>query len=328
MCDSKQSSAVYRFNILINPSHVELDAELGNHILHQPLQAARVFQSVCFIAVKTLSLIGQLQTETQINIVLKLTHLPALPSYALDLSDFPLDYTSQRFYMLQGIVIAMMTVTKHTQGARFLCTDEACPLSKGFQYIRVHVPGATESATVRNDFLCNLCASSLQEDRKFRVVGDKQIVEIITTKALQAYRGYSNNQPFRFQSLTIFLRDESVNKMNIGNEYKIIGIPTCVETAQTTVCIEANNITFCNSKVPSGISDDFKRLLSLTSSSCWKFTAILANIFASQIVPPGTYNWLKLCLLMSLVQTSDRKKELEDCLDILIITSDTLLVDR
>ncbi|XP_053414638.1 minichromosome maintenance domain-containing protein 2-like [Nycticebus coucang] len=290
LADSKQSSAVYRFNILINPSDVELDAELGNHILHQPLQAARVFQSVCFIAVKTLSLIGQLQTETQINIVLKLIHLPALPSYALDLSDFPLDYTSQRFYMLQGIVIAMMTVTKYTQGARFLCTDEACPLSKGFQYIRVHVPGATESATVRNDFLCNLCASSLQEDRKFRVVGDKQIVEIITTKALQAYRGYSNNQPFRFQSLTIFLRDESVNKMNIGNEYKIIGIPTCVETAQTTVCIEANNITFCIQKdrslIPANLVEAFGLLMNCNESSpCHPLLPVVPHTFKKAIDP-------------------------------------------
>uniref|UniRef100_A0A8C5LFY2 Minichromosome maintenance domain-containing protein 2 n=1 Tax=Jaculus jaculus TaxID=51337 RepID=A0A8C5LFY2_JACJA len=327
--DSKQSYAVYRFNILINPSDVvELDPELGNYILHHPLEAAQVFQSVCFVAVKTLSLIGELQTESQINIVLKLTHLPPLPSYYLDLCEFPLNYTSQRFYMMQGIVIAMTTTTKYTQGARFLCSDEACPLSKGFQYIRVHVPGATESATVRNDFLCHLCSSSLQEDRKFRVLGDKQIIEIITTKALHAFQGYSKNQPFRFQSLSIFLRDELVNKMKIGNEYKIIGIPVCVKTSQTALCIEANSVSFCDPEVPSGISDNFRYLISLTSSSCWKFTAILANIFASQIVPPGTYNLLKLCLLMSLVQTSDHKKELEDCLDILIITSDTLLIDR
>ncbi|XP_021111722.1 MCM domain-containing protein 2 isoform X3 [Heterocephalus glaber] len=251
--DSKQSYAVYRFNILINPSDVlELDAELGNHILHHPLKAAQVFQSVCFIAVKTLSLIAQLQTETQINIVLKLTHLPPLPSYILDLCEFPLDYTSQRFYMMQGIVIAMTTITKYTQGARFLCSEEACPLSK----------------------------------------------------------------------------DELVNKMNIGNEYKIIGIPACVKSSQTAICIEANSIILCNPKVSSGISENFNCLLSLTSGSCWKFTAILANIFASQIVPPGTYNLLKLCLLMSLVQTSDSKKELENSLDILIITSDTLLVER
>ncbi|XP_057646995.1 minichromosome maintenance domain-containing protein 2 [Chionomys nivalis] len=327
--DSKQSYAVYRFNVLVNPSDVvELDAELGNHILHHPLKAAQVFQSVCFVAVKTLSLIGQLQTETQISIVLKLTHLPALPSYSLDLCEFPLSYTSRRFYMMQGIVIAMTTVTKYTQGARFLCSDEVCPLSKGFQYVRVHVPGATESATVRNDFLCSLCSSSLQEDRKFRVLGDKQIVEIITTKALHAFQGDCKKQPFRFQSLSIFLRDELVNKMKIGNEYKIIGIPVCIKTSQTALCVEANSITPYTAKVPSGISDNFGCLLSLTSASCWKFTAVLANVFASQIVPPGTYNLLKLCLLMSLVQTSDGNRDPQDCVDILIITSDTLLVDR
>uniref|UniRef100_M3YFD2 Minichromosome maintenance domain-containing protein 2 n=1 Tax=Mustela putorius furo TaxID=9669 RepID=M3YFD2_MUSPF len=326
--DSKQSYAVYRFNILVNPSDiVELDAELGNHILHKPLKAAQVFQSVCFTAVKTLSLIGQLQTETQINIVLKLTHLPPLRSYILDLCEFPLDYASQRFYMMQGIVIAMTTVTKYTQGARFLCSDEACPLSKGFQYIRVHVPGATESATVRNDFLCNLCSSSLQEDRKFRVLGDKQIVEIITAKALHAFRGYSKNQPFRFQSLTIFLRGNPLAWMNRKNHYSVMAALKRKEK-MTELCVHSYSSYLALTKVPSGISDNFRYLLSLTSSSCWKFTAILANIFASQIVPPGTYNLLKLCLLMSLVQTSDRNKELKDCLDILIITSDTLLVDR
>ncbi|CAO2580152.1 Minichromosome maintenance domain-containing protein 2 [Lemmus lemmus] len=305
--DSKQSYAVYRFSVLVNPSDVvELDAELGNHILHHPLKAAQVFQSVCFVAVKTLSLIGQLQTETQISIVLKLTHLPALPSYSLDLCEFPLSYTSRRFYMMQGIVIAMTTVTKYTQGARFFCSDEVCPLSKGFQYIRVHVPGATESATVRNDFLCSLCSSSLQEDRKFRVLG---------------VQGKPNLH-------IMFQADELVNKMKIGNEYKIIGIPVCIKTSQTALCVEANSITPYTAKVPSGISDNFRCLLSLTSASCWKFTAVLANVFASQIVPPGTYNLLKLCLLMSLVQTSDCNRDPQDCLDILIITTDTLLVDR
>lgn len=80
--------------------------------------------------------------------------------------------------------------------------------------------------------------------------------------------------------------------------------------------------------VPSGISDNFRCLLSLTSASCWKFTAVLANVFAAQIVPPETYNLLKLCLLMGLVQTSDGNRDPQDCLDILIITTDTLLVDR
>lgn len=54
--------------------------------------------------------------------------------------------------------------------------------------------------------------------------------------------------------LCLIILDESVNKMNIGNEYKIIGIPTCVKTSQTSVCIEANNITFCNPKGEENVS--------------------------------------------------------------------------
>ncbi|XP_050174544.1 minichromosome maintenance domain-containing protein 2 isoform X1 [Myiozetetes cayanensis] len=343
--DSKQSYAVYRFIISINPSDIaELDAILGNYILHNPLQAAQIFQSVCFIAIKTLSLIEQLQTEAQISILLKPTHLPPLPSYVLSLSAYPFNYTSQRFYMSEGIVIAMGTVTKYTQGARFLCTEETCPFSEGFRYIRVHCPGATESATVRTDFVCSLCSSPLQEDMKFRVLGDKQIVEMIDAKVLNALKGYSNDKShFRIQPFTVFLRgkpvsphsffyfylflDELANKMTIGNHYRIIGIPACVQNGlQATACIEANSVQLCKPNGPSFLSDNFKYLLSLTSSSCWRFTAVLANIFASQVVPPGTYNTLKLAILLSLVQTCE--KENADYLDLLIVTSDTLVIDR
>lgn len=44
-------------------------------------------------------------------------------------------------------------------------------LPPGFHHIRVHAPGATESATVRNDFICMNCNSPLKEDVKFRVLG-------------------------------------------------------------------------------------------------------------------------------------------------------------
>ncbi|KFP83745.1 MCM domain-containing protein 2 [Acanthisitta chloris] len=317
--DSKQSCAVYRFTVSINPSDIaELDATLGNYILHDPLQAAQIFQSVCFIAVRTLSLIEQLQTEDQVS----------LHCYVLSLSAFPCNYTSQRFYMSEGIVIAMGTVTKYTQGARFLCTEETCPFSEGFRYIRVHRPGATESATVRTDFVCGLCASALQEDMKFRVLGDKQIVEMIDAKVLNALKGYSNdNTHFRIQTVTVFLRDELANKMTLGDHYRIIGIPACVQNGlQATACMEVNSVQLSKPNGPSSVSDNFKHLLSLTSSSCWSFTAVLANIFASQVVPPGTYNTLKLAILLSLVQTCE--KENADYLDLLIVTSDTLVIDR
>lgn len=44
-------------------------------------------------------------------------------------------------------------------------------LALGFHHIRVHAPGATEAATVRNDFICMICSSPLKEDVKFRVLG-------------------------------------------------------------------------------------------------------------------------------------------------------------
>lgn len=46
-------------------------------------------------------------------------------------------------------------------------------MAVGFHHIRVHAPGATESATVRNDFSCMICSSPLKEDVKFRVLGGK-----------------------------------------------------------------------------------------------------------------------------------------------------------
>ncbi|XP_068018609.1 minichromosome maintenance domain-containing protein 2 [Melanerpes formicivorus] len=327
--DSRQSYAVYRFTISINPSDIaELDATLGNYILHHPLRAARVFQSVCFIAIKTLSLIEQLQTEAQISILLKPTHLPPLPSYLLSLSAFPFNYTSQRFYVAEGIALALGTVTKYTQGARFLCSEETCPFSEGFRYIRMHLPGATESATVRSDFVCYLCSSPLQEDMKFRVLGDKQIVEMIDAKALTALKGCSTAQShFRLQTFTVFLRDELANKMKIGSQYKITGIPACVQNGlQVTACIEVNSVQLCEPRGPAFVSDSFQHLLWRTSGSCWSFSAVLASVFASQVVPPGTHNTLKLAILLSLVQTCE--KDSADYLDLLIVTSDTLVIDR
>ncbi|XP_062836372.1 minichromosome maintenance domain-containing protein 2 isoform X1 [Anolis carolinensis] len=327
--DSKQSCAVFRFLILINPSDiVELDAVLGNYVMHEPVKATRIFKSVCFTAVQTLSLIQQLQTEDQINIVLKLTHLPSLPSYVLSLCKFPFDYTTQRFYILEGIVVAMTTVTKYTQGARFVCSDDACQLSEGFQYIRVHTPGATESATLRNDFVCSLCTSPLREDMKYRVLGDKQVAELIDSKATTAFQGFSTSKIQRFQSFTVFLRDELANKMKIGNKYKVIGIPVCMQnSSQVALCLEANRVDCPTITGPCCISEKFKYLISLTSNSYWKFTAVLANTFASQVVPAGIYNHLKLAILLSLVQTTDRD-DATGYVDLLVMTNDSLILER
>ncbi|XP_053571867.1 minichromosome maintenance domain-containing protein 2 [Bombina bombina] len=329
--ESSHSYAMYRFVISVNPMDItELNATLGNYILHEPVRATHIFRMVCDCAIKTLSLIGQYQTEAQINVILKLTHLPELQGYRLSLSEFPFQYKSKRFFMLEGIVIAVTTVTKYTQGARFLCSETSCPFSEGFHFIRIHVPGATESSTVRHDFVCDLCASPLKEDMKYRVLGDMQVVDLIDTKALHHFQGvFSNCQRYRLQSYAVFVRDELINRMKIGGKYRVVGIPTCgTNGSQVTVCIEANNIHHYIPECPLNISNTFQTLHSMTLSSPWIFTGILANIFASQIVPVGIYNTLKLCILLSLVQTCNEDKETGNVLDLLVVTNDTLIVDR
>ncbi|XP_072267199.1 minichromosome maintenance domain-containing protein 2 [Pyxicephalus adspersus] len=329
--ESPQSYAVYRFVISINPVDItELDATLGNYILHEPLRASQIFQSVCDAAIRILSLIEQYQTEAQINVVLKLTHLPELPGYRLSLSNFPLDYKSQRFYMMEGTVTAISTVTKYTQGAQFLCSDTKCPFSQDFQYIRVHIPGATESATVGQDFMCDLCSAPLKEDKKYRVLGDKQVVELTDAKSLSVLQGHCIKlRNCRLQSYAVYIRDELINRLKIGGRYRVIGIPVCGPNgSQLSFCIEANNIQQYIAESSPTISKALQELHAKTFSSPWIFTGILANIFASQVVPKGTYNTLKLCILLSLVQTCNEDEDIGNTLDLLVVTSDTLIVER
>lgn len=110
-------------------------------------------------------------------------------------------------------------------------------LQLGFHHIRVHAPGATESATVGNTFSCLMCSSQLKEDVKFRVLGgerfitgykilrensfvvicckcvfeaDKQLVELIHVQALDVLRAHQQSS-LKYQSLTLFLRGGSTS---------------------------------------------------------------------------------------------------------------------
>ncbi|XP_030611869.1 minichromosome maintenance domain-containing protein 2 isoform X1 [Archocentrus centrarchus] len=326
---SQQTEAVYRLCVSVNPCDVmELDPVLGDCVLHDPLRATALFQSVCFLAVKTLSLIEKIHMESQVNVILKYTHLPPFPEYTLDLSSFPRAYRPMRPVSMEGLVIAMTRVTKYTQGARFLCTDADCPCSTGFHHIRVHAPGATESATVRNDFSCTICSSQLKEDVKFRVLGDKQLVELIHVKALDVLRSHQQSAT-RYQSVTLFLRDELCNSMRIGRFYRVLGIPAHVhQWPNITWSVEANSVQPWEPEYGCEVSPRLQELLKATVSSPWRFSAIVAHCFGLDMAPLGLYNTLKMSLLLSLVQTRIDEKDTFHNLDLLVVTADTLILDR
>ncbi|XP_035981223.1 minichromosome maintenance domain-containing protein 2 [Fundulus heteroclitus] len=327
--DPRQTEAVYRFRVLVNPADLlEVDAGLGDYVLHDPRRATALFQSVCFLAIKTLSLTDKIHTASQVNVSLNLTHLPPFPEYTMDLSSFHRVHGPMRPVSMEGAVIALTRVTKYTQGARFLCTDDGCPGSTGFHHIRVHAPGATESATVRNDFSCTICSSQLKEDVKFRVLGDKQLVELIHADALDGLRGHQQS-PFRYQSVTLFLRDELCHSMAIGRRYRVVGIPALVhQWPSLTWSVEANRVQpwelQCRHELPSR----FLELLGCLASSPWRFPAVVAHCFGSGLSPPGLYNTLKLCLLLSSVQSRTDANDAFHNLDLLVVTADTLVLDR
>ncbi|CAL8292459.1 unnamed protein product [Lota lota] len=325
----QQSEAVYRFCVAVNPSDViELDPILGDRVLHDPLTATSLFRSVCFISIKTLSLIEQIHTENQVNIILKLTHLPPFPDYILDLSASPRSYGPTRPFAMEGLVVAMTRATKYTQGARFLCSDEDCRCSTGFHHIRVHRPGATESATVRNDFSCLVCQAPLKEDVKFRVLGDKQLVELIHVGVLDLLNVHPQRS-LRYQSVTLFLRDELCHSVKLGHLYRVLGIPAHVhQWPSVTWSVEASSVRPWEPVYPHQVSTDFQALLKATAGSPWRFPGLLAHSFGSDVVPPGRHNTLKLALLLSLVQTTPETADAFHSLDLLALASDTLVIDR
>lgn len=114
-----------------------------------------------------------------------------------------------------------------------VCEHFMLVLFWGYHHIRVHTPGATESATVGNNLSCTMCSSPLKEDVKFRVLGgklgvyiltklqwnllqiensstDKQLVELVHVKALDALKGQKQSA-LRYQSVTLFLRGRSTS---------------------------------------------------------------------------------------------------------------------
>ncbi|XP_070842402.1 minichromosome maintenance domain-containing protein 2 [Chaetodon trifascialis] len=327
--DPQQIEAVYRFCISVNPSDViEVDPVLGDCVLRDPLRATALFQSVCFLAIKTLSLVEKIHTESQVNVILKLTHLPPFPEYTLDLCSFPRGYGLLRPVSIEGVVIAMTRVTKYTQGARFLCINSDCPCSTGFHHVRVHAPGATESATVRHNFSCMICSSPLKEDVKLRVLGDKQLVELIDAKALDGLSVHQQSS-LRYQSVTLFLRDELCNSMRIGRLYRVLGIPAYVhQWPSITWSVEANSVQPWEPEYPHKVSGSFQELLKATAASPWRFPAVVAQCFGLDVAPPGLYDTLKLGLLLSLVQTRLDANDTFHNLDLLVVTTDSLIADR
>uniref|UniRef100_A0A8C4WT59 Minichromosome maintenance domain-containing protein 2 n=1 Tax=Eptatretus burgeri TaxID=7764 RepID=A0A8C4WT59_EPTBU len=328
--DARPLGAAFRFRLQLDPSSVtEHDAELGNLLLGQPEQARHLAHAVCFIAIKGLSLMESIQSENQLILALHLSNVPSLPGYTFHTNTFPRTRLPLRYLVVEVLVLCLTAVTKYTQSALYLCSNKDCPAVTGNYHLRVHVPGASETTVVRSDFSCSLCASTLKEDMKYRTLGDKQIIEATDPSALKVLSGTCTSAiPVRHQSLTVFLRDELVNGVQLGGTYTVVGVPATVGLGQdSSFCVEASNIIPFKSQGGGAVPVSMQKLHAQTWGSAWAFTGCLAQAFAGEIVPPRTMCTIKLALLLSLAGTG-HEEQTKDFVDLLIIGRDTLVLDR
>uniref|UniRef100_UPI00358EF11C minichromosome maintenance domain-containing protein 2 n=1 Tax=Myxine glutinosa TaxID=7769 RepID=UPI00358EF11C len=247
----------------------------------------------------------------------------------MEANKFPRTRLPLRYLGVEVLVLCLTAVIKYTQSALYLCSNKDCPAMTGNYHLRVHVPGASETTVVRSDFSCSLCASTLKEDMKYRTLGDKQIMEATDPSALKALSGTCTSSiPVRHQSLTVFLRDELVNGVQLGGTYTVVGVPATVGLGQdSSFCVEASNIIPFKSQGGGAVPASMQKLHAQTRGSPWAFTGCLAQAFAGEIVPPRTMCTIKLALLLSLAGTG-HEQQTADFVDLLIIGRDTLILDR
>ncbi|KAI8518457.1 Minichromosome maintenance domain-containing protein 2 [Branchiostoma belcheri] len=224
---------------------------------------------------------------------------------------------------------------QYTQSARYQCPESGCVGSEPYTYIRLHTAGASESRTIRPDFQCHYCGNTLEEDVSCRVLADKRVVKMLDPAAMPGLSWSPDAAGTRHQAVTVFLREELVQGIQMGGHYTVVGIPTIDRCrGDITMSIEANSVVK-QAVQPSStviLPDSVSRLYQDRLGSPYSFAASLAFAFASSVSPPGTYHKLKMSMLLSLVSThsNDKVKEVKDSggLHVMAVGSDTLVLSR
>lgn len=270
-------------------------------------------------------------TFPQISVIVRLISLPTLCRSNLiecytDLSKWA---SSHGFVKLSGIVLGATAISSYTQSTRYVCPDEECEGHHGNQYIRVHITGASEAQTIRNDFSCTVCWRHLEEEKSCRHLSEKMVIDIVPSSVL------STNRPetYRSQAVPVYLRDELTRGIEIGECYQVIGlVRKDIKGDNIMLAMEANNIKKSDSAIPcqtDRIPMSIKELYEGRKCSPWSFVLSLSFFFADQVCPPGTYLRLKMYILLSLVsQRNHQKSKYSHPLHLLAVGDDTNLIHK
>ncbi|XP_064636967.1 minichromosome maintenance domain-containing protein 2-like [Lineus longissimus] len=319
----QKNNGTYSFSIPLEPMDImDLDVQLGDVVLHNPKIAHYIFQEVVSTIITSLNLMPGIESN-QIVVILRLLSVPGMPCYRLNsFKHFPHPTEGKRYFQFSGIVTGATVVHKYTKSARYRCPETSCLGNSGSMYIRLHAPGAKEAQTIRRTFHCQYCNGTLEEDVKCRELGDKIVVDMVDSGTFHHSIQSVLTTGVRSQAVKVFVRDELVNDVEIGQHYRIIGLPTYETLNGTiTVSLEMNNIVSTRiSQRQTGLPERMRLLHEDRRTSPWSFGLSLAYMFGGEISPPGTYLHLKLGLLLSLIGRCDNPSYR---MDTLVIGKDT-----
>lgn len=321
-----QNDLFYSFDIEINPQELlNQNASLGNLLLNSQKDVTLLFHELIYHYITIQNSIKV--SPNQILVVLHLLSIPNIPGvYTIrtfsDLLKIP---EMSRVICLKGIVLGMTAVSKYSHYTMYLCPERTCKGSRSKEYIRTHVPGALETQTIQNNFVCVYCGTALIEAKSYRTLAEKIIVDVLPSDAF----AFSNNQ--RYQAIPIYVRGSISKKVTLGLEHQFFGIirRDFVEN-KISLTVEANNVIpspekyQCSSfsQVPQNLKKMFKKI----APSPWRFALSLSFYFAGDISPPGTFWKLKLCLLLNLVSSLNAENLLP--LHLLVIGKETSIISK
>ncbi|XP_064608316.1 minichromosome maintenance domain-containing protein 2-like [Liolophura sinensis] len=331
---NSQDVILYKFRLKLQPCDlIQTCAYLGNLVLSCPSEAEKIFQEVVYLVIKSLQLLPGELRKSQIAVNLKLGSLPAIKEqyYVKTVKDLPRFLKSGSFLGFDGVVTGLSAVSSYTQSTLYICPVEGCSGADGKQYIRVHVPGASELQTIRNDFHCFHCGMVLEEDKSKRVLAEKLIAELVPVSTLRT-DGIGTG---RTQAITVYFRDELVSIPVIGELYRVIGVVKAdFENQNIHLVVEANNIEQLSafSDIPYSLEQRYlpkciQLLYEENVCSPWGFVRCLAYLFGESVTPPGSFHKLKLGILLSLVLTGSKSKT-KSLFHILACGRESVVLDR
>ncbi|XP_076447179.1 minichromosome maintenance domain-containing protein 2-like [Babylonia areolata] len=265
----------------------EMDSDLANFIVRKPWDGTMLFREVVheLLVVKgSLPDNGDL-SRLAVSLRVNAATLPQI-GWA---SGLQARYSG--FLKLSGVVLGVTATVTYTKSTKYTCPREDCEGHYGNQYVRIHVPGASEQETVGRKFKCSECGMALTEDKSRRS-----------------------------------LSDDLCGAVHLGQHYVMIGTRR-VSSQGDTIC----NMFEVNNLLPDVSDKDLfvplplllQRLFSNWKNSPFVFPHLMAYHFAADVCPSNCFFKLKLLLLISLVLTSE-----DPLLHVLVTGAEAQLAQR